>query len=227
MKPTHSPERRRLLQSLSAGVPAAIAMPLVYGRSAVDRDSRAANFVLYHRPASGGLYRRWDGVAASAATGLVEVQMHAVEGVNLSLPCEWSVDAMVATPDAPPVAFTAWRYSSERPDAGSRSARFVAGARQWRGVRLRFREMDGGTGHTQYLPLVQEGSANLAEGAYLLLRLPADQQHETLDPSSMQDWGVSAALAFEVRAWEAPLDELPRADLAAIRAAQEPVESLA
>jgi hypothetical protein len=87
--------------------------------------------------------------------------------------------------------------------------------------------MDGDTGHTQYLPLVQEGSANLAEGAYLLLRLPADQQHDTLDPSSMQDRGISAALAFEVRAWEAPLDELPRADLAAIRAAQEPVESLA
>lgn len=227
MKPIHSPQRRRLLQSLSAGVPAAIGMPVVYASRSANSGSLVADFVLYHRAASDAHYHRWDGMATSAGSQMLEIEMHALGGVDVSPAFGWSVDAMLATPDAPPSAFTVWRHVGARPDAGSRSTRFVTSARQWRGVRLRFRAGDGEPEQVQYLPMVQEGSASLAEGDYMLLRLPVHQQHETLDPAGLRACHISAALAFQVRTLEEPLAEMPRADLAAIRAAHAPVDHLA
>lgn len=226
MKPMHSPQRRRLLQSLAAGVPAVIAMPLAQASVGGSSGSLAADFALYHR-AQDGRYHRWGGVAASPGSGLLEVEMHALDGVDLPHASDWSADAMLATPDAPPSSFTVWRHVGARPDAGSRSARFVTSARQWRGVRLRFRTADGEPEQLQYLPMVQEGSASLAEGAYMLLRLPVDQQYETLAPEDLRACHISAALAFQVRTLEEPDAEIPRADLAAIRAAHAPVDHLA
>ncbi len=227
MKPTHSPQRRRLLQGMSAGVPAAIGVPVVCaGRNAIS-GALATDFVLYHRAASEVHYRRWDGMAATAGNRMLEVEMHALGGLDVMPAFAWSVDAMLATPDAPPSAFTVWRHVGARPDAGSRSTRFVTSARQWRGVRLRFRAGDGEPEQVQYLPMVQEGSASLAEGDYMLLRLPVHQQHETLDPAGLRACHISAALAFQVRTLEEPLAEMPRADLAAIRAAHAPVDHLA
>jgi hypothetical protein len=176
-----------------------IAMPLHKPdevQSTAIRGPRISCFTIDQR--QDGLYRRWDGVAASAATGLVEVQMHALRGRrSFAASCDWSVDAMLATPDAPPVAFTAWRYSSERPDAGSRSARFVAGARQWRGVRLAFREMDGDTGHTA-VSAVGAGRQRQSSGGRLLAAAASGgSAARYLGPvEACVDRGISAALAF-------------------------------
>lgn len=227
MKSIDSPQRRRLLQTMGAGLPAVIASPLALAETVAGLNASDARFVLYHRTAESESYRRWTGSGSATSAGLLEVQLHPLESLAQAGIGEWSVDAMLATPDAAPSAFTAWRSLSQGPEFGSRRARFVVGARQWRGAHVRFREHDTDAERVQYLPLVQEGGAALALGDYLLLRLPSDRQAESLHVAALPALGISAGLAFTVRAWAEPAAEIQRADLAAIRAAHEPVELLA
>lgn len=227
MKSIDSPQRRRLLQTMGAGLPAVIASPLTLAETVTGLSASEARFVLYHRTAESESYRRWTGSGSVTSAGLLEVQLRPLGFVEQGGIGDWSLDAMLATPDAAPSAFTAWRYLSQGPELGSRSARFVVSARQWRGAHVRYRERDAEAERVQYLPLVQEGSADLALGDYLLLRLPSDRHTESLQVEALPALGISAGLAFSVRAWAEPAAEIQRADLAAIRAAHEPVELLA
>lgn len=227
MKPTHSPQRRRLLQTMGAGLPAVIVSPLTLAETVTGLNASDTRFVLYHRTAEGDSYRRWTASGSATSAGLLEVQLRPLGFVEQGGIGDWSLDAMLATPDAAPSAFTAWRYLSQGPEFGSRRARFVVGARQWRGAHVRYREPDAEAERVQYLPLVQEGGADLALGDYLLLRLPSNHHAESLDVAALPALGISAGLAFTVRTWAEPAAEIDRADLAAIRAAHAPVDHLA